>query len=131
MTIEEAKKKIAKANKGKADISEHNLQMKCVRYFRLKYKKYLIYAVPNGGYRTRTTAKKLVLEGVVSGVPDLFIAVARHDYHGLYIEMKNGKAGKVSKEQKEIMAYLENEGYKVALCRDLDEFMKVVDEYFS
>ena len=131
MTIEEAKKKIAKANKGKADISEHNLQMKCVRYFRLKYKKYLIYAIPNGGYRTRTTAKKLKLEGVVAGIPDLFIPVARQGFHGMYIEMKNGKAGKISKKQKEIMAYLESEGYKIALCRDLDEFMKEVDEYFS
>ena len=131
MTIEEAKKKIAKANKGKADISEHNLQMKCVRYFRLKYKKYLIYAIPNGGYRTRTTAKKLKLEGVVAGIPDLFIPVARQGFHGMYIEMKNGKAGKISKEQKKIMELLENFGYKVVLCRDFDQFMKEVDEYFS
>ena len=49
-------------------------------------------------------ASKLKAEGVLSGVPDLHIPIAKKGYNGLYIELnKNGKAGKVSDNQKTIM----------------------------
>lgn len=70
-------------------------------------------------------------EGVTAGVPDLFIAKACGHYHGLYIEMKNGKKGKVSEEQQKMMLRLESEGYKCEVTRSLEEFIGVVNNYFS
>ena len=63
---------------------EHNLQIACVRWFRLQYPKHLIYAIPNGGRRNVAVAAKLKAEGVLPGVPDLHIPVAKGGFHGLY-----------------------------------------------
>ena len=108
---------------------EHILQVACVNYFRLRYPKGLIYAIPNGGQRNVIVASKLKAEGVLSGVPDLHIATAKKGFHGLYIELKNGKAGKVSDNQKTIMEKLQSEGYRCEVCRSFDEFKNVVNDY--
>ena len=109
--------------------TEHEIQVACVNYFRLRYPKTLIYATPNGGKRNIIVAKKLKAEGALSGVPDLHIATAKKGFHGLYIELKNGKAGKVSDNQQTIMEKLQSEGYRCEVCRSFDEFRNVVDNY--
>ena len=53
--------------------SEHAEQAGFVTWFRTKYPGTLIFAIPNGGKRDIVTAKKLQMEGVTPGVPDLFI----------------------------------------------------------
>ena len=68
---------------------------------------------------------------MLPGVPDLFLAIARKGKHGLWIEMKNGSAGKLSDEQKEMIARLEEQGYACVVCRNMDEFMKAIKEYLS
>ena len=108
---------------------EHILQVNCVNYFRLRHPKGLIYAIPNGGQRNVIVASKLKAEGVLSGVPDLHIATAKKGFHGLYIELKNGKAGKVSDNQQTIMDKLQSEGYRCEVCRSFDEFRNVVNDY--
>ena len=68
--------------------------------FRNKYLELdLLYHVPNGGHRHVAVATKLKREGVKSGVPDLFLPVARDGYHGLFIEMK-AIGGRTSPNQK-------------------------------
>jgi hypothetical protein len=109
---------------------EHNTQVGCVNWFRFQYPKHLIYAIPNGGHRNIVVATKLKEEGVLSGVPDLFVAVAKNGYHGLYIEMKAGK-NKPTDNQLTVMGKLQNEGYKCDVCYSVDEFMKVVKEYMK
>ena len=108
---------------------EHILQVNCVNYFRLRYPKGLIYAIPNGGQRNVIVASKLKAEGVLSGVPDLHITIAKKGFHGLYIELKNGKSGKVSDNQQTIMDKLQSEGYRCEVCRSFDEFRNVVNDY--
>lgn len=88
-------------------------------------------AIPNGGYRTATTARKMHAEGVQAGVPDMLLAVARKGYHGLWIEMKNGKAGRVSELQTEMIARLKAEGYACAVCRTQEEFINTIKEYMD
>lgn len=119
--------------KRKCEHPESELQKSCVRWFRLQYPfpRYLIFAIPNGGYRNRLEAKIMVGEGMQAGCPDLQIPVPNAHYHGLFIEMKNGKKGVVSEHQKEIMAYLTKQGYKCAVCRDFDSFKATVDEYMK
>lgn len=115
-----------------AEGTEHHLQVECVKWFRLKHRKDgIIYAVPNGGKRDHTTAAEMKAEGVISGVPDLHIPVPRKGYASLYIEMKNGKAGRLSDNQKEMIDLLRKYGNKVEVVRTLDDFMAVVDDYFS
>ncbi len=49
------------------------------------------FAIPNGGYRHKTTALKLRAEGVKPGVLDVCLPVARKGHTGLWIEFKAGK----------------------------------------
>lgn len=76
----------------------------------------LLYAIPNGGARHPAVAAKLKAEGVRAGVPDLFLPIARHNFHGLYIEMKHGR-NKQTPPQKEWDKRLTREGYIVAVNR--------------
>jgi hypothetical protein len=85
-------------------------QQGLVAWFRGKYPETLIFAVPNGEYRAMTTAKKLRDEGVVPGIPDLFVPA-----WDLWIEMKRREGGKVSDEQKRIHSYLKGIGDTVII----------------
>ena len=59
-----------------------------------------MYAIPNGGDRNPIVAARLKAEGVKSGVSDICIPVAKHGYHGFYIELKK-PGGKESPTQVE------------------------------
>ena len=133
MTIEEFNRLIEKSNRGKSAASEHDLQVQCVNWFRYVYPKYACYlmAIPNGGWRNETVAKKLKAEGVVAGVPDLFLAVPKHQFHGLWIEMKNGKAGRVSPEQTKMISLLFEQGYDCRIVRSFEDFENIVTDYMS
>ena len=48
-------------------------QITFVNWFRKKFPNILIFAIPNGGFRHKTTARQLKLTGVEKGIPDLFI----------------------------------------------------------
>lgn len=77
----------------------------------------LLFHIPNGGYRNKVTAARMKSEGVKAGVPDLFLPVARDGCHGLFIEMKKVKGGKVSEEQYSWGKALVFEGYSFRICR--------------
>ena len=63
--------------------TEHAEQVTLVQWLRRQYPGVLIFAIPNGGQRNAAVALKLKLEGVVRGVPDLYIPAWR-----TWIEMK-------------------------------------------
>lgn len=119
---------------------EHNIQAACVRWFNLQWPQYrgLLFAVPNGGARSKATAGKLKAEGVVAGVSDLILLVPKRSsdnplilaptYCGLCIEMKTTK-GRQSPMQWAWQRKVEEHGYRYAVCRSLDEFMAVVNGY--
>lgn len=111
-------------------VSEHQIQVACINWFRLQYPKYMIYAIPNGGERNKVVAARLTAEGVLKGVPDLHIPAAKQGFHGLYIEMKAG-TNKPKPHQITVMEKLSNEGYKCAVCWTFDQFKAVVDNYFN
>ncbi len=109
---------------------EHQLQVSCIKWFRLQHRGRLIYAIPNGSKRNIITATKLKAEGVTSGIPDLHIPVPNRFYHGLYIEMKV-KPNTPTLSQREMMNQLHANGYKCAVCYSLDQFIEVVNQYLS
>ena len=77
--------------------TEHAEQAGFIQYFRAKYPNTLILAIPNGGKRDIITAKKLQMEGVTPGVPDLFIPA-----WSCWIEMKK-PGGRLSEAQKNVI----------------------------
>lgn len=101
-----------------------------MRWFRYKYPKAILYAIPNGGKRNLREAVRLKASGVLKGVPDLCLAKAASGYHGLYIEMKHGK-NKPTDEQDKVIATLKGEGYAVAVCYSLDGFIELVEGYLN
>ena len=133
MTIEEYQTILQKRNRGKVAASEHDLQVQCINWFRYSYTKLapLLFAIPNGGWRNATTAAKLKAEGVVAGVPDLFLAVPHGEFHGLWIEMKNGKAGRLSQAQKDMHARLRENMYRCEVCHSWLEFSKIIADYLK
>jgi len=96
-----------------------------------KYPEYsLLFHIPNGGARSKATAGKLKAEGVKTGVPDLFLPVARAGFHGLFIELKV-KPNKTTENQDKWIAALKEQGYKVEVCYGWREASKVLDEYIK
>ena len=111
---------------------EDRLQIGCVRWFSLAYGSYarLLHHSPNGGHRNVLEAAKFKQMGVRAGFPDLSLLVPRKGYHALFIEMKT-RTGKQSEHQKDYQADLERQGYKYAICRSVEDFIKVVEEYME
>lgn len=115
-------------------MTEHDHQALVIRWAQIQSEDMpeldLLYATPNGGKRHIGVARKLKAEGVCAGVPDLTLPCARQGYHGLYIEMKAEK-GTVSKPQKEWIAKLKAEGYRVEVCYGFESAIKVLQDYLS
>lgn len=112
--------------------NEHNLQTLCVRWFRLSYPEFanLLFAVPNGGARSRSQGGILKAEGVMAGVSDLILMLPSQGYHALCIEMKTeSKSSHQSDKQKTWQKAVEERGYKYVVCRNFLEFEFMVGGY--
>lgn len=90
----------------------------------------LLFHVPNGGKRSKTTAVRLKMEGVKAGVPDLFLPVARGGFYGLFIEMKAGK-NKTTQKQEEWLAALGAQGYCAQVCYGFEEARDAILKYLD
>lgn len=91
----------------------------------------LLFHIPNGGKRGKAEASIFKAEGVKAGIPDLCLPVARGGYHGLYIELKRQRGGKVSPEQKEIIRQLTGQGYMAEVCRGWEEAADLIADYLE
>ena len=112
--------------------SEHYLQSRCVRWFDFQYPglSNLLFAIPNGGKRSKAVAGKLKAEGVRKGVADLFLSVPVMGVHGLYLEAKF-KTGKQSPEQQQFQSDVERMGYQYSEFRSEEEFMQIIKTYLN
>lgn len=113
---------------------EHHDQVTLFRWAEYQSKRLpelaLMFAIPNGGKRSKATAAKLKAEGVKSGVPDLCLPVARGEYHGLFIEMKAGR-NKPTPPQVQWHMRLSQQGYRVAVCWGWEAAREVIEEYLT
>lgn len=91
----------------------------------------LLFHVPNEAKRSRSVAARLKAEGMKSGVPDLILPVARGVYHGLAIEMKRAKGGKLSDNQAEWVNALKLQGWQALVCCGQDEAWSAIEQYMS
>ena len=111
---------------------EDSLQKSCVQWFSLQYREYarLLHHSPNGGKRTAIEAAKFKAMGVRAGFPDLGLYIARHDFHGLFIELKTAK-GRQTENQVFFQAMLEEQGYRYEVVRSLEEFRNLINDYLK
>lgn len=89
------------------------------------------FHIPNGGSRNKAEAANLKRQGVKAGVPDLCIPVAASGFHGLYIEMKARKGGRVSGHQARWLKLLREQGYAAYVCEGADNAMRLIDLYMG
>ena len=109
---------------------EDSLQKSCVQWFSLQYREcaQLLHHSPNGGKRNAIEAAKFKAMGVRAGFPDLGLYIARHGYHGLFIELKTSK-GRQTDNQKFFQAMLEEQGYRYEVVRSIEDFKQLIEEY--
>lgn len=115
-------------------LTEHQLQSLCAEWWRLKEltddRYSLIYAVPNGGSRSKGAASKIKKEGGRRGVWDINVDVPAKGYHGLRIEMKI-PSGKLTPEQTDMGLLFVKYGYLAVVCRTFEDFKRLIESYFE
>lgn len=111
---------------------ESKIQIACVTWFRYQYHKLekMLIAVPNGGFRNAKEAKIMKTEGVVSGASDLILLIPKKGFGSLCIEMKTDK-GKQSVNQKAWQKETELNGNKYVICRNIDDFINIINWYLN
>lgn len=130
LTDSEQNKLLKKFKKSK--FPESRLQQACVAWFRSTYPQHhwLLFAIPNGGFRNKVTAKYIQAEGALSGVWDLFLSIPMNGQHGLYIEMKI-KPNKLTDNQAKFMYVVAFKGYATAVCYTEEEFKTAIIDYLK
>lgn len=117
------------------EISEHQIQSAFIEWVRIAEKQderlKLLFAVPNGRKREKVTAAILKKEGVRAGVLDIFLPLRTDAFNGLAIEFKNPLTGKVSKEQRDFSALLVKYGWRVEICTDAEQAIKITKNYLD
>lgn len=119
--------------------TEHAEQATVIIWFKRAYPELQnrLFAIPNGAHlaggakQRAQQMNKLKAEGLVPGVPDLMLPVARNGYHGLFVEMKRIKGSSTSKEQKDWHEFLNKQGYKAVICKGHREAQGVINSYLS
>jgi hypothetical protein len=112
---------------GKIKITEHELKSKCVKWFRMLYPDYLIFAVPNARKCSYKMASYLQKEGLQAGAPDVIIYLP-NDVLNIEFKTEDGKQSKAQK-QIEYKLRLLNHGYWV--IRDFKDFRKKINNYIE
>lgn len=117
---------------------EHQQQCALIEWARLNETReprlQLLYAIPNGGARSKAQAGRLKAEGVRAGVYDLCLAcpgmLAGQVYHALYLEMKTD-VGKLSGAQEQFLTVAGAYGNACRMHRDWVEAARLIIAYLG
>lgn len=95
-----------------------------------------LFAIPNGGLRSRAQGAALKREGVKAGVSDLFLPVVRGGFAGLWIEMKapmmgDKPAGKPTSEQIAWLSRMGEQGYAAVVCHGWIPAAETITSYLE
>ena len=91
---------------------------------------WMLHSSLNGVKLSKMQAGKAKQQGMLSGVPDLFLPVPKNGYHGLFIEMKYG-SNKVTEKQEKFLQNAANVGYAVSVCYSANEAIKRIEDYYE
>lgn len=89
-----------------------------------------LMAFPMQGARTARNGARLKAEGMRAGISDMFLALPREDFAGLWIENKTSK-GRLTETQIAFQNVMARNGYKVVTCRSSDETKKEIKAYLG
>lgn len=122
---------------------ESETQRSLVRWWASHHQKFgvveqVLFSIPNGFNADAKRGSIMKGEGQRKGAPDLMLAVSRGSdwttrdsaYHGLFLELKT-PTGVVSPFQLLFHADLRSNGYKVVVCRSLEECIRDITEYLQ
>lgn len=120
------------------EIKESSHQKTVVAFFRAQYPKFhrclqasSSGAVLGGNVRARAMQmNSLKACGLVVGQSDLFLAVPRNGYHGLFIEMKSLK-GRLSDDQDAFITDMLTMGYDCYVAFGADEAIEKIKNYME
>ena len=114
--------------------TESQIQQTCIKWFQLQHNALwedgVLFHIANEGIRVGKLGGRTKREGIVRGVADLCLAVPRHGYGALYIEMKRPGCYQ-SPEQRTWQKCIEKHGNKYVVCKSLDEFMVTINRYLA
>ena len=90
----------------------------------------MLHCSLNGVKLSGTQAKIAKGQGMLSGVPDLFLPVPKNGYHGLFIEMKSEK-GRLTENQQWFLTNAESVGHKTVVCYGSKEAIAAIQAYYD
>lgn len=108
---------------------ERTEQVVFVARVREFYPDVLIFAIPNGGSRRPGEGAGLKAQGVLAGVPDVFVAEPRGHWAGLFVEMKREDGGRTTDAQDRVQEELVARGYSVVVAAGAEEAWRCVEVY--
>ena len=91
---------------------------------------WMLHSSLNGLKRTKNAQGKAKQQGMLSGVPDLFLPILSGGFSGLYIEMKSEK-GRVSIEQSRFLKAVSDNGYSAFVCYSADEAIAKIKAHYG
>ena len=127
-TPQKTSKRSHRSNEGK-------IQSSCFVWFNNTFPQYrgLLFHVPNENDRADSNPIQGAIRkslGVWPGVADFLFLRARGGYHGLCIEMKD-EHGQQKPAQKVWQAAVEAQNYRYEICRSLEQFKIIINEYLD
>lgn len=114
----------------KRQYPEFGIQVTLASLLRTHYPDLLWFAIPNGGKRKPTDAKRFKDMGVRSGVYDIFVSEPGPIYPGLYVEVKAPK-GSLSDNQKQFRDAALRRGYKCIEITSAIDGLREIEEYMG
>lgn len=98
-----------------------------------------LYAAHNTQRLNKMQAMRWKAAGGTKGICDVFLPVAAHGFHGLFIELKNPdlkpvrptSSGGLSKEQQSFITRMRENGYKVIVAYNWVDAKTEIENYLS
>lgn len=119
----------------KQDVSEHQIQAAFIKEIRILETRYpelrTLFAVPNAAKRSFKLAAMLKAEGMLSGVPDIILPVARKGFNGLMIEFKKPVTGRLTGSQQLYIDLVVKENWLVVVMTDAQAAIDTVKNYLA
>lgn len=114
---------------------EGRIQADCFVWFNNTFPQFrkCLFHVPNENDRSDSNIIQGAIRkslGIVAGVSDFILLVARGGHHGLCIEMKDER-GTQKPAQKEWQSIVEAQGYVYKICRSLEQFKAITNDYLN
>lgn len=93
------------------------------------YRKH-VFAIPNEGRRSVTMGALMKKAGLRPGCSDIFVAVARKGYHGLFLELKYGK-NTARPSQMAFLVDMALQGYATTVQTGADNAINYIADYLG